>query len=202
MIILLIGLIAVFILVLVIMTSLRSGSRNEEDDYDAKYLEPVLRNDYLSGDYDNAYGEDGDGSYYIKIAGITFHCTARNIGCFIGTVANEPDNSVNPDAMAIYTQRGKLLGYVPEDDLDEYREWCNGEKRACIGYIAKEDGKLFGRVKVLPNDTDEASKIMIDYAVWLVKHRGVGFAPKALAGKDATELQTVADWVDYLKKMK
>lgn len=69
MIILLIGLVAVFVLAVVIIKSLRSENRDKEE-YDSRYSEPAREKDSFSGDadYDNDYGEDADGSGKDKVA--------------------------------------------------------------------------------------------------------------------------------------
>ncbi len=91
----------------------------------------------------------------IFIAGLGHHCSVNDCGIFGGIIFNEKDNSVNKKAMAIGShQSGKIIGYVPEAILDNYRDWCGRKKCHCVGFVYRQDGKLRGRVRAYHPDCD------------------------------------------------
>ena len=98
----------------------------------------------------------------IYIAGLHHHCTEWDIGPFIGVVFNEKSNPADRDAMAILdTNKRKIVGYVPAKILDDYRDWCKGKKRYCVGYIFWDGEYLRGRCRVYPS-MDEVPEIEKD----------------------------------------
>ena len=87
--------------------------------------------------------------YYTKIAGAQYRNDARDIGGFLGYVCSEPNNPYDKNAVAIYRNDGKLLGYIPKDETKDFREWSTKENLPCIGYIKDgDDVAIYGRVKV------------------------------------------------------
>lgn len=109
--------------------------------------EIIVRTLDLPDDYE-------DGTFETNIAGITFHCTEADKGIFNGVIFNEYDNSYNPNAMAIVSNKKKLIGYIPEAELDDYYDWCNGLPVTCVGFIKSyknADGNkiLFGSVTAI-----------------------------------------------------
>lgn len=92
----------------------------------------------------------------IFIAGLGHHCTKADIGTFSGVIFNEKDNPVDKKAMAIgnhFTK--KIIGYVPNAVLDDYRKWCKREKRPCMGFIYWDGEHLRGRCRVYPTNNEE-----------------------------------------------
>lgn len=95
--------------------------------------------------------DEEDGIYIFNIAGITYHCNLSDQGIFNGIIYNESTNKYNPEAMAIVSMNKKLLGYVSEDELDDYLIWCDEKPVTCVGYIStfiNDYGKktLYGKV--------------------------------------------------------
>lgn len=95
-----------------------------------------------------------DGTYESKIAGVSLRCTEADKGIFNGIIYNEEDNPYNPKAMAIVSMKKKLIGYIPESELNDYYDWSNGLPVTCVGFIksfVNEYGKkiLFGRVTAI-----------------------------------------------------
>lgn len=91
----------------------------------------------------------------IYISGLSHHCFKSDVGPFSGVVFNEKDNPADKEAMAIGChRRTKILGYVPAQVLDEYRKWCKGKKRACVGYIYWDGQYLRGRCRIYPSDKE------------------------------------------------
>ena len=98
--------------------------------------------------------DEEDGIYESKIAGITLRCTEADKGIFNGIIYNEEDNPYNNNAMAIVSMNKKLIGYIPEDELEDYLDWSNGLPVTCVGFIksfVNDEGKkiLFGRVMAI-----------------------------------------------------
>ena len=95
-----------------------------------------------------------DGTYESKIAGISLRCTEADKGIFNGIIYNEEDNPYNSNAMAIVSMKKKLIGYIPESELDDYYDWSNGLPVTCVGFIksfVNEEGRkiVFGRVTAI-----------------------------------------------------
>lgn len=95
--------------------------------------------------------DEEDGIYESKIAGITMRCTEADKGIFKGVIYNESNNPYNKKAMAIVSMNQKMLGYIPNDDLDEYYEWSNGKPVTCVGFIntfvtSEGNQRLYGKV--------------------------------------------------------
>ena len=95
-----------------------------------------------------------NGTYESKISGITMHCTESDKGIFNGIIYNESNNPYNPKAMAIVSMKKKLIGYIPDSELNNYYKWNDGRPVTCVGFIksfVNENGKniLFGRVTAI-----------------------------------------------------
>ena len=109
-----------------------------------KQKEIIVRTLDLPDDYE-------DGIYETNIAGVTFRCTVGDKGIFHGVIYNEENNPYNKNAMAIVSMKKKLLGYIPDNELDDYWDWSNGQPVTCVGFIksfVNDENKriLFGRV--------------------------------------------------------
>ncbi|MBD5369610.1 MAG: hypothetical protein HDR80_00465 [Bacteroides sp.] len=90
--------------------------------------------------------------------------------------------------MGIYNESGRLLGYIPADELDSYRRWCDGQPQPCVGIIYTDEDYLCGRVKILrPCNPkflqDEFSK----YLQWIHDNYGRSYLPKKLSMQFETE---------------
>lgn len=91
------------------------------------------------------------GIFESKIAGISLRCTEADKGIFHGIIYNEDNNPYNSKAMAIVSLNKKLIGYIPENELKDYYDWCNGIPVTCVGFIksfVNERGAqiVFGKV--------------------------------------------------------
>lgn len=109
------------------------------------------------------------------VSGLAHHCSKKDVGFFTGTVFNEKDNAYNSKAMAVgNAQTKKIVGYVPEAILDNYRKWCGRKNCTCIGYIFFDGDALRGRVRAyLPDlDQDDVMKDIADYAKQVCEHFG------------------------------
>lgn len=64
--------------------------------------------------------------YSTYIAGIRHYCKPDDNGLYSGYAKHE-DNAFDPDAIAIYTDSGKKVGFVPKDQTSFLRFWSNGK---------------------------------------------------------------------------
>lgn len=80
--------------------------------------------------------------FYSSIAGIDHYCTENDEGKYDGYIKAEENNQYDRNAIAIYTNSGKLVGYIPKDENIDLRIWSKG----------KTDLRCQFRIK--HNDTD------------------------------------------------
>ena len=123
------------------------SSNTIRDTPKPKQKEIIVQTLDLPDDYE-------DGTYESKIAGISLRCTEADKGIFNGIIYNEEDNPYNSNAMVIVSMKKKLIGYIPESELNDYYDWSNGLPVTCVGFIKSfinEEGRkiLFGRVTAI-----------------------------------------------------
>lgn len=143
---------------------------------------------------------DTDMEFYCKIAGVQHHCTGADVGGFLGYVAPEENNPYDKNACAVYRNDGKLVGYIPKDELTEYRQWSGCKPLNCIGFIKTgTEVPLFGKVKVMNNaDKDEMEIIVIKYVRWLVANFGKKYIPADFNISTDEPPKTKSDWLAVL----
>ena len=153
-----------------------------------------------ASNFTNTVKSDADMEYYSKIAGAQYHCTDAEIGGFLGYVAPEANNPYDKNACAVYRNDNKLLGYIPKDELTEYRQWSGCKSLPCIGFIKPgADVPLFGKVKVINNaDETEAKIIIVKYVRWLVANFGKKYVPVGFNVDAEMPLKTKNDWLEAL----
>lgn len=140
-----------------------------------------------------------DGTYYTKIAGVQHHCNKQDIGGFLGYICSEPNNQYDKNAVAVYRNDNRLLGYLPKDEIKDFREWSEKENLPCVGFIkAGDEVPLFGKVKITDTDKDETDLIVARYVKWLVSNFGAKFIPAGFSVGAGKELRTKTDWIDFL----
>lgn len=140
-----------------------------------------------------------DGTYYTKIAGAQHHSSTQDIGGFLGYVCSEPNNPYDKNAVAIYRNDNKLLGYIAKDEIESFREWSEKENLPCIGFIKTgNEVPLFGKVKIIDTDEDEMNLIIVRYVRWMVSNFGAKFIPSGFKVDAGKELKTKMDWIDFL----
>lgn len=126
----------------------------------------------------NREGDKHFDSFRTYIAGVHHHVNESFIGSHTGIIANQKDNKYDSRAMGIYLS-GRLMGYIPARELDDFWEWSDGKPVPCAAYIYKEDGELRGRVKAfLPCNADFISEEVGAYLSWVVQTYGSDFMPK------------------------
>lgn len=119
--------------------------------------------------------------WYTYVAGVAHYVTKFDEGGFAGWVENDSDNTYDRQAMGVYNHNGRLLGYIPADELKEYRKWCDAKPCPCVGYIRVENGKLRGRVKVLlPCNKEFLETEFTNYMKWVEENIGSKYVPKMI----------------------
>ena len=137
--------------------------------------------------------------YYTKIAGVQYRNDVQDIGGFLGYVCSEPTNPHDKNAIAIYRNDGKLIGYIPKDETKDFREWSAKENLPCVGFIKDgDDVALYGKVKVLDADADETELEIVKFVKWLVSNFGVKFIPVGFNVDTDKTLRTKKDWLAFL----
>ena len=139
--------------------------------------------------------------YLCKIAGVQYRNDVQDIGGFLGYVRSEPTNPHDKNAIAIYRNDGKHVGYIPKDETKDFREWSAKENLPCVGFIKDgDDVELYGKVKVLDTDADETELEIVKFVKWLVSNFGVKFIPVGFNADTDETLRTKKDWLAFLNK--
>lgn len=152
------------------------------------------------------YPQDGSGDrtlngteYTCKIAGITHHASSNDFGGFVGVIYPDASNPYDSNAVGIYNEKGKLLGYIPSGDLGEFREWATRYPLPCIGYIREgNNADMYGRIKVIDGDRNITEIQMIKYVIWMIDNFGAEFIPDKFFKLCPTKGMTTEQWLDYL----
>ena len=120
----------------------------------------------------------GEPYYNTRIAGVQYRNTSADVGAFLGFVKPDPNNEHDPNAIGIYNNEGKLLGYIPKDDLPDYREWASKDILPCVGFIKEGDEvPLYGKVKIMGTEMEEVELLTAQYVRWMVNKFGLAFIP-------------------------
>lgn len=73
-----------------------------------------------------------------RISGLSFYVNMdefTNYSLEGGYVTAEPDNVQDPNAIAIYHESGKKVGYISKECIPDVKNFTNGENAPCIIYI-------------------------------------------------------------------
>jgi hypothetical protein len=142
---------------------------------------------------------DDDGAYFTRIAGAQYRCGKQDVGGFLGYVCPEPKNKYDKNAIAIYRNDKKLLGYIPKDEQSDFREWSDKKLLHCVGFLKEgEEVPIFGRVKVVDGDDEENYLIVLKFVRWLVVNFGKEFIPKGfnLGAAESLEGNELVEYMD------
>lgn len=140
-----------------------------------------------------------DGTFYTRIAGVEYRNDAQDIGGFLGYVCFEPTNPYDKNAVAIYRNDGKHVGYIPKDETKDFREWSGKDNLPCVGFIKDGDEvELYGKAKIIDTDKDEMELIVAKFVKWLVSNFGVKFIPVGFKIDTDTMPRTKKDWLAFL----
>ena len=107
-------------------------------------------------------------TYNTKVAGINYHLNYQvksNLGVKQGYCMADPSNQYNENAIAIYNDRNKLIGYIPNEDLDEFAKWSEYNVTKFIGIICPflgddEKVKLYGNITFVKGDEYDCIEAM------------------------------------------
>ena len=91
----------------------------DEEELDLKFLEDL--------DY---YEDLEENSETFDIAGLRYYCTIHDCGTITGIVKPDPSNTHDSRAQAVIRSDGKLLGYIPQSQLDWYQDF-NDQNVVC-----------------------------------------------------------------------
>lgn len=134
-------------------------------------------------EFTNAPPPSGRNKFSFSIAGINYRCTLKDVGSFIGMLVPEPNNPHDPNAIAVFNQNGKRLGYVGKSNLSELYQWSKGRVCPCVGYIisdydARENKNyLIGHcTAIYPSTLEECQKQADEIAERIVREQGSEFA--------------------------
>lgn len=150
------------------------------------------------------YRPDGTGAqtlgkteYFCKIAGASHHDNKE--GAFIGVVMSDPDNEYDKNAIAIYHNDGRLVGYIPRNEQKDFREWSTREPLPCVGFFCEGDyTDLYGKVKVIDADQRLTEIHIAKFVRWMVEKYGVKYIPNGFVVDRPDAPRTKAQWLDYL----
>lgn len=93
--------------------------------------------------------EEINETWTTNVAGASKRCTKEDVGGIVGYVEAEPTNKYNPDAMAVYLHTGRLIGYIYDTELDDYRYWSRCKKLPFVGYIQDEGTHISSRIHII-----------------------------------------------------
>lgn len=129
-------------------------------------------------------GDTYEDEWHTYIAGLPHYASKYDVGGFTGWIENDFGNTCDPKAMGVYNSFGKILGYIPAKELQDYRDWCRGKPMPCMGFIYIEDGQYRGRVKILRPCNEEFLQIEFNrYAQWISDNHGKEYLPKTMSMK-------------------
>ena len=139
----------------------------------------------------------GETEYFCKIAGASHH--DNEAGAFIGVVMSDPDNEYDKNAIAIYHNDGRLVGYIPRNEQKDFREWSTREPLPCVGFFCEGDyTDLYGKVKVIDADQRLTEIHIAKFVRWMVEKYGVKYIPNDFVVDRPDAPRTKAQWLDYL----
>lgn len=100
--------------------------------------------------------------YYSKIAGLKHRCTEQDAGTYEGYTQAE-DNPYDPNAIAIYTDEGKHVGYIPKEETGVFRYVFNGDTnqrcRIAIRTYGRERTFFDGEIEIKPTEKDKPTDL-------------------------------------------
>lgn len=139
----------------------------------------------------------GETEYFCKIAGASHHDNEE--GAFIGVVMSDPDNEYDKNAIAIYHNDGRLVGYIPRNEQKDFREWSTREPLPCVGFFCEGDyTDLYGKVKVIDADQRLTEIHIAKFVRWMVEKYGVKYIPNDFVVNSPDAPRTKAQWLYYL----
>ena len=90
-------------------------------------------------DKNDMTGDMNKDSLEARISGLSFYVDFDNYTEYSiegGYLKAEPNNKHDPNAIAIFHDSGKLIGYVSKECILEVKKFTDGENAPCLIYIA------------------------------------------------------------------
>ncbi len=112
-------------------------------------------------------------NYQTKIAGINFNVKPEECSQYVSTVGYcryNTDSKEHPEAVRIEDMSHRLLGFIPKDELKEYKKWAEGKTFPCVigvhPFLAEDNRlRLDGYVTVImAYDEEELAAQVQHYA--------------------------------------
>lgn len=136
--------------------------------------------------------------YICKIAGVQHHSYSNKVGGFIGYVMADHNNRYDKNAIGVYDDHSRLVGYIPREEQRDFREWSKRNPLPCIGFIAKEGGYIRSKVKVIDANPDLTELHIFKFTRWLILNHGIKFIPKAIVVEREEKPITEDEWLDFI----
>lgn len=136
-----------------------------------------------------------DGTFFCEIAGVQYHCGNRDVGGFFGFVEPELDNEYDPRALAVRDCNGRLLGYIPRTEQENFHDWTSkSSPLRCAGFIKiGTSGKIYGRVNVFDGDENHVLIAQLKFIKWMIENLGLDFLPAKIS-YNGTRPKDAAGW--------
>lgn len=135
-----------------------------------------------------------------RVAGAMHRCTDSDIGGFLGYIDPEPNNDYDKNAIAIYRNDGKHLGYIPKGDTARVRRWASRESLPCIGFILDGDEVAYwGRIVIVDADAKRTELEMVKCAIEMVERDGIDILPPEFRTEGDDQPKTKKEWLQVLQ---
>lgn len=186
-----IGLITFIIGFLLSIKILFTPSKNEEPRTpinSAPVIKPIPRKKNKSTTFET------------KLAGAQYRCTDDDIGGFLGYIAPEPDNEYDKNAIAVYRNNGKHVGYIPKDDVIRVKRWASQPSLPCIGYIFDGDiVEYWGRITIVDADPQQTELELVKIAYDMVVRDGADILPEEFRVEGDEQPTSRKEWLEILE---
>lgn len=139
--------------------------------------------------------------YETRIAGAHHHCDDSDIGGFVGYIRPDVNNRHDRNAIGIYNNDGKLLGYIPKEEIADVLRWATQLQLPCIGYILSGDKvDYWGRVTIIDTDPVRTEIEIVRTAMVMLERDGVKIIPPDFRVEGAEQPTTKKEWMKILEQ--
>lgn len=139
-------------------------------------------------------------TFKTKLAGAQYHCDDDDIGGFLGYIAPEPDNEYDKNAIAVYRNNGKHVGYIPREDIASLKRWASQPSLPCIGYIFDGDiVEYWGRITIVDADPQQTELELVKIAYDMVVRDGADILPEEFRVEGDEQPTSRKEWLEVLE---
>ena len=139
-------------------------------------------------------------TFETKLAGAQYRCDDDDIGGFLGYIAPEPDNEYDKNAIAVYRNNGKHVGYIPKDDVTRVKRWASQPSLPCIGYIFDGDiVEYWGRITIVDADPQQTELELVKIAYDMVVRDGADILPEEFRVEGDEQPTSRKEWLEVLE---